>query len=66
MFLLYLSILRIFKYFKTSSILDFIGHHFSTGTRVEEARKLIAEENLDIITCDNLDKAAKMVSLDNR
>lgn len=31
------------------------------GTRVEEARKLIAEENLDIITCDNLDKAAKMV-----
>lgn len=31
------------------------------GTKVEEARELIAKEKLKIITCDNLDKAAKMV-----
>jgi len=30
------------------------------GTKVEEARELIAKENLKIITCDNLNKAARM------
>jgi len=30
------------------------------GTKVEEARELIAKEKLKIITCDNLNKAAKM------
>lgn len=31
------------------------------GTKVEEARALIANEDLKILTCDNLNKAAKMV-----
>merc|ERR1712183_115912 len=32
------------------------------GTKVEEARALIANEDLKILTCDNLNKAAKMVA----
>jgi len=31
------------------------------GTKVDEARELIAKESLKIITCDDFDKAAKMV-----
>ena len=37
-------------------------HHQRSGTKVDEARELIAKESLKIITCDDFDKAAKMVS----
>lgn len=33
------------------------------GTKVEEAKALIASSGLKIIACDNLDEAAKMVRL---
>ncbi len=34
---------------------------FTPGTRVEDAKALIASSNLRILACDNLDEAAKMV-----
>ena len=35
--------------------------HFS-GTKVEDAKALIAQSSLKILTCDSLSEAAKMVS----
>lgn len=34
---------------------------FFSGTRVEDAKALIAAANLRMISCDDLDRAAKMV-----
>ena len=36
---------------------------YFAGTRVEDAKAVIAASNLKILSCDNLDEAAKMVSL---
>lgn len=48
------------------SVLNFIQRcltPFSLGTRVDDAKALITASGLKILACDDLDEAAKMVSI---
>jgi len=36
-------------------------YYYSQGTNVDDAKALIAMSNLKILSCDNLDEAAKMI-----
>lgn len=37
-------------------------HNWFPGTRVDDAKALIADSGLKILACDDLDEAAKMVN----
>ncbi|MEQ2242101.1 beta' subunit [Ilyodon furcidens] len=50
--------LRASQMFKKS---DLIKIFLSSGTRVDDAKALIASSPLKILACDDLDEAAKMV-----
>ena len=39
------------------------SQYFVVGTRVDDAKALIADSQLRILACDNLDEAAKMVTI---
>lgn len=45
----------------TSTIYEFVPIFLSQGTKVNEARKLIAESGLRIVPRDDLDEAAQLV-----
>ena len=51
----------VFNTFVQTFTTPFVARYFS-GTRVDDAKALIADSGLKILACDDLDEAAKMVS----